>query len=499
MEHPETLPGGRNAKHSVNNNNSNNQISKRSNIMNATTFIRRGLVAALVIFLISAIGFSQGILKNGSVVRNTGTITYKEVQNYKGTAGTIVNSGTFNITGGSGNLLNQSGALAGTVKNYIGGQGSGGTIVVAGNIDNNLAGAKIDNDSTGGFSTIKVAGSITNAGTFTTTHGRIIYNSAAPQSILLTTYGALVTDVASAKSLAAGTTIVNDSLRVDGGSTFTVGANTLTLDGATNVTQDGGIFSANAGTVDYHGDQNQSMIAAQYKTLTLTGATAARTKTSPAGLSFVAAGSLTVDTHDTLLVASGNLDMSVATTTLANSGVIKVAGNATFNASITSAGTFYYNGALAQNIGAATYADLVLGNAGSKTFPNGTTAVTGNFTINGGAGARSYGTGTFQFAGTTGNQAVTNLAESFYIVQFAGAATKSLTGTAFSANQMDLNNGTGVVTNNVTTVTLTNVGLVSLTLAAGTELDNSLGMTINMSGDLQNDGTLVNAGTIGVY
>jgi hypothetical protein len=189
----------------------------------------------------------------------------------------------------------------------------------------------------------------------------------------------------------------------------------------------------------------------------------------------------------------------VVGTTLANNGAIKVAGNALFNTSITNAGTFYYNGALAQNIGAATYADLILGNAGSKTFPNGTTAVTGNFAINGGSGARSYGTGTFQFAGTTGNQAVTNLAESFYIVQFAGAATKSLAGTAFSANQIDLNSGTGVVTNNVTTVTLTNVANVSLTLASGTELDNSFGMTINMNGDLQNDGTLSNAGTIGVY
>jgi len=30
-------------------------------------------------------------------------------------------------------------------------------------------------------------------------------------------------------------------------------------------------------------------------------------------------------------------------------------------------------------------------------------------------------------------------------------------------------------------------------------LDNSLTMTMNMNGDLQNDGILVNNGTIGVY
>jgi len=53
------------------------------------------------------------------------------------------------------------------------------------------------------------------------------------------------------------------------------------------------------------------------------------------------------------------------------------------------------------------------------------------------------------------------------------------------------------VTNNVTTVTLANVSNVSLTIASGTELVNN--GTINMNGDLQNDGILTNTGTIGVY
>ena len=466
---------------------------------------RNFFVSAMTLILIALVAgniSAQGILKNGGVIRNTGTATYKEVQNYKGASnGTISNSGTLNTTiagGGSGNFLNTDGAArTGTVRNYIGGIGNG-TIVVATNFNNNFAGSTISNDIVAGLSTIKVAGALTNAGTFSTTNGRVIYNGAA-QNILATAYGTLVTDVGNTKTLLA-TTTVNDSLRVDGGSTLAVSTFQLNLNGAINIAQDGGIFTANAGIVDYHGDRNQSMIAAQYKTLTLSGATAARTKTSPGALSFVATGSLTVDSFDTLSVSSGNLDMSVVGTTLANSGAIKVAGDASFNTSITQAGTFYYNGAIAQAVGAVQYANLILGNVGGKTFPNGgTVSITGSYTINGGAGIRTYTNNTFQLAGTSGNQPLTNLAESFNILQFTGAATKSLAGTAFSANRMDLLATTGVVTNNVTTLTLANVANVSLIIASGTELDNSLTMTMNMNGDLQNDGILVNNGTIGVY
>ena len=467
---------------------------------------RNFFVSAMTLILIALVAgnvSAQGILKNGGVIRNTGTATYKQVQNYTAASnGTIVNSGTLNTTtvgGGTGDFNNTNGTThTGTVKNYIGGIGNG-TIVVANNIVNTIAGSTISNDTAAGLSTIKVAGAITNtAGTFTTTNGRVIYNGAA-QNILATTYGTLVTDVGGTKTLLAATT-VNDSLRIDNTSTLAVSTFQLNLAGATNVAQNSGVFTANAGIVAYNGDRNQSMIAAQYKTLTLSGATAARTKTSPGTLSFVATGSLTVDALDTLFVSSGNLDMSVVGTTLANSGAIKVAGDAAFNTSITQAGTFYYYGAIAQAVGAVQYANLILGNAGGKTFPNGgTVSVTGSYTINGGAGARTYTNSTFQLAGTSGNQPLTNLAESFNILQFTGAATKSLSGTAFSANRMDLLATTGVVTNNVTTMTLANVATVSLTIASGTELDNSLTMTMNMNGDLQNDGILVNNGTIGVY
>ncbi len=471
--------------------------------MKSTSMSQLGILTLAALLLATVVSFGQGTLKNGGVLRNTGTVTYKEVQNYSGGAnGTILNSGTINTTtagGGSGNFLNTNGAArTGTVRNYIGGVGNG-TIVVATSITNTIAGSSIDNDSTVGLSTIKVAGAITNtSGVFTTTRGRVFYNGSGAQTVLATTYGTLVTDVGGTKTLAA-TTTVNDSLRVDNTSTLAVSTFQLNLLSGTNAAQNSGVFTANAGTVQYNGDKNQTMIPAQYKTLTLTGSTTAHTKSSAGAISFAASGALTVNANDTLYVSTGNLDLSTNTPTLTNNSAIKVGGNATFHGGIANAGTFYYAGTSTQTVGAVTYTNLRLGASGAKTLASGTIAVTGNYTIDVGTGARDYttNTNTFQFSGTTGTQTVSNLAETFYILQFNGAALKSLSGTSFGASRMDLLSGTGQVTNGVTTVTLTNITNVSLTIASGTELVNS--NTINLNGDLQNDGLLTNSGTIAVY
>ncbi|MEK9137460.1 MAG: hypothetical protein AAB393_10090, partial [Bacteroidota bacterium] len=323
--------------------------------MNAAGFIRRGLLAVTALFLASALAFGQGILKNGGVIRNTGSATYKEVQNYKGTSnGTIVNSGALSTTtagGGSGNFLNTDGlARAGTVRNYIGGVGNG-TAVIATNLNTNFAGATFDNDSTAGMSTLRVAGAIsTSGGTFDTDSGRVWYNGGV-QTVLATTYGALVADQAGAKTL-ADSIVVNDSLRIDNGASLAVSTFRMNLLGATNVAQNTGSLSAALGIVRYAGDKNQDIIATQYKVLTLTGSTVARTKTSAGALSFAASGQLTVDTNDTLYVSTGSLDLATSTPTLINSSVIKVAGNATFHGGITTAGNFYYAGTSLQTIGA---------------------------------------------------------------------------------------------------------------------------------------------------
>ncbi|MBI3786662.1 MAG: hypothetical protein HY276_00230 [Ignavibacteriales bacterium] len=147
--------------------------------MNTKQIIRQSLWTLISLFLVAAIAFGQGTLKNGGTFRNTGTVSYRAVQNYTTTAGKIKNSGTINVTiaAGTKNFLNQNGAgLNGNVTNYIG--GTGGTIVVGNNLDNNAAGAIFDNDTTlGTLSTLKIAGAITNAGTFDTDSGRVWYNT----------------------------------------------------------------------------------------------------------------------------------------------------------------------------------------------------------------------------------------------------------------------------------------------------------------------------------
>jgi hypothetical protein len=436
-------------------------------------------------------------LRNRGVYRNTGTTTFGTIQNYRtGVAGTIINSGSLTVTG---TLDNDDGAGAlGTIRNYIGGLAAG-TLTVTTAFTNE--GGSFDNDSLTYVPVLNLGGTITSTGTFDTDAGKVVYTAAGLQSIFATTYGALVAAGSGSKSLPGGTTVVNDSSRIADGSTLTVGANQLDLKGAANVLSPTGVLSAGSGTVRYNGDQNQTMIPGTYGTLTLTGSTGANTKTSAGGISFAAGGALTVDANDTLYVSSGNLDLNTNTPTLTNNEAIKVAGNATFHGGITNAGTFVYVGTGAQTIGAVTYADLLLQNTGAKNFPGGTVAVTGNYSIGGGTGARDYTTNsnTFQFAGTVGTQTISGLSETFHILQFAGGAAKTLGGTGMGAARMDVLGTSGVVTNNVDLVTLTNIGSVSLTIASGVELVNSATKEITMNGDLEIDGILTNAGTISVY
>ncbi len=462
--------------------------------MNYTRFL---LEAVAVLFLVTGVVFGQGIFKNGGTFRNTGTLTVKEFQNFKvSNAGTLLNGGTVTTTtagAGSGNLINTDGSTVhGTVQNFIGGVGNG-TLVVS-NDYNNGAGTT-DNDTTVGVSVIQVGGGLTSSGTFTTTSGKVEYNGSGEQSVLTTTYGALVASGGNTKTFSSGTTVVNDSLRIANATTLDVSTFQLDTKGAINKVQGTGALTVSSGTVRYNGDRDQSVIPATYKTLTLTGSTSAHKKTSNGSISFAASGALTVDANDTLDVASGNLDLSTNTPTLTNSEAIKIAGNATFHGGITDAGTFVYNGTGTQTLGAVTYTDLILRESGAKNFPSGTVAVTGNYTIISGAGARDYDNGTFQFAGSSGTQAISGLdSESLNILEFTAGAAKTLAGTTLSAVDVNILATSGTVTNNVTTFS---IGTGGLSIASGTELVNSSGKTVAISGgDLENDGTLTNSGTI---
>jgi hypothetical protein len=462
--------------------------------MNNPLIRRRVLWTPFMLVIAAGMTFG-GTLKNGGTFRNTGTANYQEIQNYTTTAGTIVNSGTLNINQGSGtgNFLNTNGTLNGVLRNYIGGL-SAGTVVCAGSTGNFTNGAATaDNDSLNGYvGVIRLIGALTSTGTFDTDSGKVEYNGSGAQTVFLTTYGALVINGGNTKTLSSGTTTVNDSLRIDNSTTLAISTFELDVKGATAVAQNIGVLSAGSGTVLYNGDRNQTIIPATYKTLTLTGSSTAHRKTASGGISFAASGALNVGTLDSLDVTSGTLDLSTNNPTLTNNSGVRVGGTASFGAGVTTAGTFYYYGAGAQSIGAATYSDLILGGAGAKNFTAGTVAVTGNYTINPGAGARNYSTGTFQFAGTSGTQTIAGLSsESFNILQFSGAAAKSISSGNLGAATVSVLSGSGLVTNNATFA----IGAGGLTVQSSASLTNSSSLTVT-GGDITNDGIITNDGTI---
>jgi len=476
----------------------------RSIAMKACTLLHRSLAVATTAALFFSVSGAQ-TLKNNGTFTNTGTATYKEIQNYKtGTGGTIVNSGTLNTStagGGSGNFLNQLTGANGTVRNYSG--ASHGTIVVVNNLDNNAAGASIDNDNNG-VGTIRVAAAFTNAGTFDTDSGKVEFDGSVAQSVVTTTYGALVLSGSNTKSTGADIT-VNDSLRIQG-ATFDISGDTLTLLGATN-TNNGGTATFSAGRVNYAANADQTVIGTTYLQLYLSGSSTAHNKVSPSGISFAASGLLSVGANDTLEVDAGTLDLATNSPTFTNSQAVKLDGTstATFHSGITDAGTFYYAGTGDQSIGAVTYTDLLLKDDGVKSFPSGDTVrIKGSYSIVGsGSGSRDYdstnASSALAFVGDGGSQTLSSLdGEHMNIVLFDGTSTKDIGGTLVEARRMSLL-GSGLVTNNATTLRLANISSLSLSVASGASFTNSASKTLMMNGDLENDGAITNAGTISVY
>ena len=384
---------------------------------------------------------------------------------------------------------------ASVVRNYIGGT-SAGTIQAA-TMTNGVG--TFDNDSLNTYvGRLRVSGSFTNSGAIDTDSGAVEYYGAAGQSVLALSYGTLVSSVGGTKTM-AGTVTVRDTFRIATGATFALGATTDSLAFRATSQTVAGTFTTSVGAINYFADANQSIQGGQYQRLYVSGATAARSKTTTSGLSFAASGVLNVAANDTLVVSGGNLDLSTNSPTFTNSSAVKVLVDASFHSGITDAGTFYYAGTGGQNVGAVTYADLRLGGSGGKILPNGgTVAVTGNYSIDAGAGARTYTGNTFQFAGTSGTQTISGLSETFNILQFTAAAAKTLTGTSLGAARLDVLATSGVVTNNVTTLTLTNVSAVSMTIASGTTFIQGTGTLSSTGGDVNNDGTFENNGTITV-
>jgi fibronectin-binding autotransporter adhesin len=464
---------------------------------------------SVVIVLVLAVSIAVGgNIKNAGTINNSSNTTVTGFfENFKLAAGGIFNNtgGTYSV--GSYFSNNNTGGTDGQASI------SGGTLAVTGVYTN-------DNGTTTNTATIQVAADITNvAGTFTTSSGTVEYNGAgAAQSVMATTYGGLKVTATGTKTL-AGSATVNTTFVVSAG-TLAVGTNSLDIKTATITS--GGTLSAASGTVSYTGTGAQQVFPASYGVLTLSGSGSV-TKTVTGGNISVAT-TLNNPSTITLDVGANNFSTGASANVAdaVNPGTVKVAGTVTFGqASPDIGGTFDYSGA-GQAIALAQYKTLSISGTGSPSFGASEYKVSGSFTIPGTATPTFAAGNTIHYNGP-GAQTVAAL--SYKLLKFSEAGTKSISGAVTAAAAAAGSVAVDIVSTNSPTLTiatgaslgitlgqLQNASIVningtgSMTLTNGNLLNlsganlnvNAAGSTLTLTGDLENDGTITNAGTISV-
>lgn len=451
------------------NNYSLTPLTQRSTVMkNAKKNINslKKMQAVVMIMLMAFSVVMAGTLKNKNTITNnaSSTISAGNIQNYNaGTGGTINNSGTINVTDAAGNFDNNLGTATVVVN-------SGGKIDMQGATSTYANGAGTTNIFT--FTNgLLVKNALTNSGTFNADGGRVEYNGTG-QTILSIAYGVLATAGTGSNTLPGA--ITAGAVEILETSTLSTGNFKLTVDSA-GITG-AGTFTANSGAnseVDYAADNSQAIYTTTYSKLTLSGALSARTKTASGAVTV--SGTLTVGTNNTF-DANGALTLTGAT--VSNSNVIRASAAVTTTDSMAINGTFEYDGAT-QTIASAAYTNLTL-TTGDFTFTNGKAySVTGTYT-NGGA-SRTYGSSSFWYAGT-GAQTV-GVGDTYGFLGFYGDGVKTITGGTVTAT---IASGDAVIVD-------ASVGSTSgsLTIAAS-------GILHITSGDLNNEGDIVNSGTITV-
>jgi hypothetical protein len=278
------------------------------------------------------------------------------------------------------------------------------------------------------------------AGTVTISGGTVDYSAAGSQTIVAQTYHHLFLTGSGTKTFAAGTTVITGDLVLAGLATADATTNSATIDYGGSGSQAVGALNyhhltlSNAGTktfaagtvgiagnlsitgsasadattnsttVDYNGSGAQAVRAINYHHLTLSNA---GTKTFAAGtvgiaenLSITGSASANATTNSTTVDYNGSGAQAVRTInyhhlTLSNAGIktfaagtVGIAGNLSITGSAsadatTNLTTVDYNGPGAQLVGAIDYYNLVLSNAGTKTFAAGTSGVAGSLTVSG--------------------------------------------------------------------------------------------------------------------
>jgi hypothetical protein len=517
-----------NSKQSVSNNQlpiTTNQISKRSNVMNATNMFSRTLVAVVSLFLIVGLTMGQNVNLNGSGGTLSGTYNIKGNINTTSASGAYT-FGTVNLNGtGTTDVQTiASGGGASTAKavvfaNLNAGSGAsakriaqGGIVTVSSAFVLNVAGS--GGDYAVGANTLNFGGTVTNtAGSFDASNASSVvnYTSGGAQAVFASTYGGtLGLSGAGAKTLggdvtaaivshtaSSGALTLNNSLTINGTSASTLDSITVNSSKILDVTNTGGLTIT---------------------TLTANNGGTIRKTTTAGTITFTN----NVVTAGTITASAGTLTFS-GTADAASGGTISLSSSATANfaSDLTkSAGTLTFGGtsqvnftsASAQNIQApvAFYNATMSGN-GAKTFTDSDTitfASSGTF-----ANAdqtTDFGTNVLSYSGAT-------LSQTSGTVKFGGASN----GVLFTTGTVEYN-GTvtqlinGHASDKYATIILSGTGQKDVTVAGGTvnttsSLTVGNGITLNVDGasgggvvivegdlNVNGNGAITNAGTVTV-
>ncbi len=323
-----------------------------------------------------------------------------------------------------------------------------------------------------------------NGGTLAVTTGFTMNTS---RDIAIGSSGGTINIAASQTLSYAGTVTGGNNLTKSGTGTLTFGAGNVTVNNLTVSTgtlnaatstifiagdfTNSGTFNHNSGTVNFNGSGSQSVGAATFFNL----------QTSTGGTKTLS-GTITVNSILTI-GASTTLNGSTHTINLPASGTPLVI-TGTFTPSTS---TVNYNGT-AQNITAATYNNLSLSNANTKTAL-GTLTVGGNLTIASGVtlatgnNALSLG-GNFTNAGTFFNAGSSQ-------ITITGGTTQSIAGFTTTGNVVL--NKSGNVATLTGNVTATGLVFTAGTINLGTGLNHTFsGQFTGAGGTLQGGSSVLN-------
>ncbi len=247
-----------------------------------------------------------------------------------------------------------------------------------------------------------------------------------------------------------GATLTNNQSLVVTGSLNGTGSVVQGTSSSLNLSFTGtpGISSLNASaagnTVSYNAAGNQTMLAANY--------------------------------YDLTLATSGTKAFAAGTTGIA--GTLSITG-AVADA-VTNAGTVEYNGSGNQSVQLLAYHHLTLSNAGTKTFPSGTTQVAGDLTISGSAAVDATTNGsTIEYNGSI-PESVASM--TYYNIILAGSGAKAAAGAV-------------TVNNNFSNSAVSSMGTFALSIAGTRTNSGTMRFAGAANGIVFSDGTVEYDGT----